>query len=883
MQNLIRVLTLIFVAGCSLAQRLPQNVAPEHYQLTFAPNLNTEKFSGDEIIQVSLLQASNSITLNAADIEFQKVTIQSGQMAQPARVTTDPANQRATFTVEKILAAGPASIQVRYTGVLNGQLRGFYLSRANGRKYAVTQLESTDARRAFPSFDEPAFKATFDISAIIDKNDTAISNGKIISDAPGPGAAKHTLKFATTPKMSTYLVALAVGDFRCLEGGADGIPIRVCATPDKTEQGKLALGDAQEVLHYYDNYYGIKYPFGKLDLVSVPDFEAGAMENTAAIFYRESDLLADDKNASDRTRKEIALVTAHEMAHQWFGDLVTMQWWNDVWLNEGFATWMESKAPEALHPEWGFTLDDVQDTDRAMKLDALANARPIRAPASTIHQIDELFDGIAYQKTGAVLRMIETYTGADLFRKGVNLYLGKHAYGNATAEDFWSALTTASHKPVDKVMPTFVDQPGVPLISVTSACKSKQTEVTLTQQRFYLNSAMMEQPSNALWQVPICLKSPGNGAGVANCLLMTAREQTIRVPGCRPWVFINADARGYYRSAYDAESLGRMGSAIESGLSPVERLSLLVDEWALAQSGRHPIGSYLALVENLGADRNRAILETLSEHLEEISDRLTGDPDRAAYQEFVHALLQPAASELGWKPNSNEDDEHRALRAFVLEALGYAGRDPETLKHAHAVASQYLADPASVDPNLAEMALKLAASDGDQALLNQMIAAAKLNRSPEDYHRLLRNIVFFRQPELVRRTVEFLLSGDVRNQDAAYVLGRQMMTKNAYALPVAWEMVKAHWPEVQAKMTESSGRLIVRGAGSFCDAASRDDVEQFFKQHPVAAADRALTGAIERINNCIAFKSRQETSLAAWLNQREKGNAEPAASSSIQK
>lgn len=888
MQNILRVLILIFSAtGFGLAQRLPQSVVPEHYQLTFAPNLTSEKFSGDEIIQVRLLQAGNSITLNAADIEFQKVTIQSGEMAQPAKVTTDAANQRATFTVEKTLAPGPASIQVRYTGILNGQLRGFYLSKANGRKYAVTQLESTDARRAFPSFDEPAFKATFDISAIIDKNDTAISNGKIISDSPGPAPAKHTIKFATTPKMSTYLVALAVGDFQCLQGGADGIPIRVCATPDKKEQGKLALADAQEVLHYYDNYYGIKYPYGKLDLVSVPDFEAGAMENTAAIFYRESDLLADEKNASNHTRKEIALVAAHEMAHQWFGDLVTMKWWDDVWLNEGFATWMESKAPEALHAELGFNLDDVQDTDKAMNLDALANARPIRASASTVHQIDELFDAIAYQKTGAVLRMIETYVGPELFRKGVNLYLSKHAYGNATSEDFWNAQTTASHKPVDKVMPTFVDQPGVPLITVKWSCKAKQTEVRLAQQRFYLNfypnSAQMESPSRALWQVPICVKSPGNAARAAVCHLMTAREQTIRLPGCQPWVFINADARGYYRSAYDAESLGRMGGAIESGLSPTERLSLLVDEWALVSSGRHAIGSYLALVQNLEADRNRAIMETLSQQLEEISSTLANDSDRAAYQNFVRALLQPAAQELGWKPNPGEDDEHRALRAFVLEALGYTGRDPEILKQAHAVANEYLADPASVDANLAEMALKLAASDGDQALLDQMMAAAKLNRSPEDHDRLLRNMVFFRQPDLVRRVVEFLLSADVRNQDAAYFLGRQLMEKNPYALPVAWEMVKSHWPQVQANITESSGRFIVRGAGTFCDDASRDDVKQFFGQHPVPAAERELTGTIERINNCIPFKAQQETNLATWLNQRERPSADAGASSSSQK
>src|SRR6185436_3695492 len=298
--------------------------------------------------------------LHALDLEFREATIRSGGTTQTARVVLDKTTETATLVVPKTISAGSAEIDIRYGAALNPALKGFYLSKANSRNYAVTQFESTDARRAFPSFDEPAMKATFDISLTIDRHDTAISNGRLVSDTPVPGDSRHTLKFATTPKMSSYLVAMAVGDFECLEGAAEGIPIRVCATPGKRELGRLALGMAAEIMSAYNRYYEIKYPFGKLDMVAIPDFAAGAMENTAAIFYRESDLLADSSTASLTTRKNIAAVIAHEMAHQWFGDLVTMRWWDDLWLNEGFASWMETKPLAGAHPEWHLDLDEAE-------------------------------------------------------------------------------------------------------------------------------------------------------------------------------------------------------------------------------------------------------------------------------------------------------------------------------------------------------------------------------------------------------------------------------------------------------------------------------------------------------------------------------------------
>jgi aminopeptidase N len=479
------VALILFFAVPVSAQRLPGNVVPEHYSLWFAPDLEKETFRGRESIDVVLTEPSTTITLHAAEINFSEVTITSGGRTQTARVTVDAARETATFTVPQPIAEGKATIQIAYNGILNDKLRGFYISKANGRKYAVSQLEATDARRAFPSFDEPAFKATFDISLMVDSADTAISNGRQISDTPGPDPGKHTLKFARTPKMSTYLAAMLVGDFVCREGASEGIPIRICSTPDKLGLTAFALEAAQQQLAFYNKYFGIKYPFGKLDIIGVPDFSAGAMENAGAITFRERLLLVEPSNSSLTTRKNVASVIAHEIAHQWFGDLVTMKWWDDIWLNEGFATWMENKPVAAWRPDWHVELDDANDTQTALGIDAMRSTRPIRMRVETPAEINEVFDGIAYQKTAAVLRMIESYVGPEAFRQGVTSYLKRFSYANAAGEDFWNEIAKVTGKPVDRIMHSFVDKAGAPVLSVETRCvANKTTEVDLSMSRF---------------------------------------------------------------------------------------------------------------------------------------------------------------------------------------------------------------------------------------------------------------------------------------------------------------------------------------------------------------------------------------------------------------
>src|SRR5712691_8234217 len=503
----VTVLTAaLLIALPASAQRLPANVTPDHYDLAFVVDLGRERFEGTETIRVQVAEPTPRVVVHALDIQFRQVTIGDGASAQTATVTLDEKNQTATLTVPTPLAKGPAELHIRYAGTLNSQLRGFYISKTKLRKYAVTQFESTDARRAFPCFDEPAFKATFAVTLTIDRGDTAISNGKVVADTSGPSITQHTIKFATSPKMSAYLVAMAVGDFKCLDGATDGVPIRICATPDKKDLGRIALEAAQQILQFYNGYYAIKYPFGKLDVVAVPDFAAGAMENTAAIFYRETDLLADAKTASVDTRKKIAAVLAHEMAHQWFGDLVTMRWWDDIWLNEGFATWMANKPLAAAHPEWNIPVDEALENQKALNIDSLMATRPIHVDVRTPEQIEELFDAITYEKGASVMRMVESYVGTETFRKGVNAYVQAHAYGNATSEDFSKALSASSGKPVERILPTFVNLPGVPLVNVSLACADGGTAITVHQERFFIDGAHTE-PGH--WQMPVCVKTPG--------------------------------------------------------------------------------------------------------------------------------------------------------------------------------------------------------------------------------------------------------------------------------------------------------------------------------------------------------------------------------------
>jgi len=843
-------------AASAYAQRLPANVTPTHYALSVTPDLQKATFGGSERIAVTLKAPARAVTLNAAEIDFDTVTISAGGRTQSARVTLVKARDQATFTVPAMIPAGRAEIEINYRGILNDQLRGLYLSKANNRRYAVTQLEATDARRMFPCFDEPAYKATFTLSATIDDGDHAISNGAVISDTPGPGVRKHTLKFETTPKMSTYLVALAVGDFVCESGSADGVPIRICATPDKKGQTGLALEAAAEILRYYNRYYSVKYPFKKLDVVAVPDFAAGAMENTAAIFYRETRLLADSKTASVPVRKDIALVLAHEMAHQWFGDLVTMKWWDDIWLNEGFANWMETRPLKAWKPEWHKELDEVRSNQIAMQLDSLRSTRAIRAEASTPEEINELFDPIAYEKGAAVLRMVEAWVGEEPFRTGVNAYLDKFKYSNAKAEDFWGTLAASTGKPVDTVMATFVDQPGVPIVDTTIKCDAERGSVSVSQE-------VRKTAPLQTWRIPVCVKTP---SGQVACDVVGAAGANIPLDTCPTWVMSNAGARGYYRVLTPPAMVAAIARDV-GALTPAERIAILSDEWALVRAGRRDVGTFLDLASGFKSERNDAVMSTLAGALATIGDELTTAKTSAPYRAWVSQLVRPAMDDVGWTPAPNEDEARRELRAALVGAVGNTARDPAVIAKAREVVLSELARPGSVESTLLNAAVPVAALSGDAGLYEKYLARSRQASDPEEQHRYMYALADFSDPSLVRRTMDYILGPDVRTQDAKIFIARLLGNRDARQL--AWELVQARWSDLEKKTGEFVGNtVIINALGALCSARAMTDIKTFFAVHEVPDAERTLRQAEERIDACTTLAAAQSDKLAEWLNRR---------------
>jgi aminopeptidase N/puromycin-sensitive aminopeptidase len=679
--------------------------------------------------------------------------------------------------------------------------------------------------------------------------------------------------------MSTYLVAFLVGDFKCTEGKSQGVPIRVCSTPDKVELTKFALESAKFVLHYYNAYFGIKYPMPKLDMVALPDFEAGAMENFGCITYRETDLLVDSKTGNIPEKKRVAVVVAHEMAHQWFGDMVTMQWWDNLWLNEGFATWMETKPLAEWKPEWNYPQDDAQDLDQTLNLDAQKTTRTIRATANTPDEINEMFDGIAYGKAGAVIGMVEHYIGKEAFRQGVHNYLQAHLYANATAEDFWSAQTANSHLPVDQIMSSFVTQPGVPLLTLS---ERQASGVPVAQRRFFLSSTTAagaadnaklaandgkSQPDQR-WTVPVCLKTSDKPI----CRVLTPEDSSIPLPmdvGL-PMLYANADGKGYYRTLYTPKQYSEIVAKVETALTPPERIGLLGDRWALVRSGQASVGGYLDLVLALKQDPNAAVLDLAHRQLEKVDSDIATNEDRAEFAAVVRRQFGPVYAALG-SPVKGEPFDRQQLRGTLFEMLG-AAQDPAVLAQAQQLTARVFAvdnkKDKTLDAALSDSAVLVSASNGDTALYDKLLAVSRNSGDPGEKTDALRTLGRFRDPALVNRTLDYLVSGEVRNQDTWIVL--TALLRDRATRDQTWEYMQQNWDKVHAQLTVSSGAEVVRATGNFCTVRQRDQVIDFFATHKIEAAERTLAKAVDSINDCIQLRSTQEPDFHSWLEAQPK-------------
>ncbi|HLF04458.1 MAG TPA: M1 family metallopeptidase, partial [Dehalococcoidia bacterium] len=739
---------------------LPATVRPSKYRLTLTPDLDHFTFTGQVSIDVDILRRTQEIVLNAEELQLQSAAlVRPRSRSTPTQITPDSARETVTLDFGKALSPGKARLDLEFTGQLNDQLRGFYRSQyttpsGEKRYLAATQFEATDARRAFPCWDEPAIKAGFQVTLVIPDNLVAVSNTPVVEQTPaGPG--KKAVRFDETPVMSTYLLAFVVGDLASIQAQAkNGTKVSVWTTRGKEEQGRFALETSVRLLSYFNDYFGIPYPLPKLDHIAIPDFSAGAMENWGAITYRETALLVDPANSSAGTRQRVAEVVSHEMAHMWFGDLVTMQWWDDLWLNESFASWMGDKAVDWAFPDWHMWTQFVSaDTNRALSLDGLKNSHPVQQEVKDPAQVSELFDAISYSKGGSLIRMVEQFLGPETFRQGLHQYLSAHQYGNARTEDLWAALEETSHKPVTAMMNSWTKQVGYPVLQVQTRAAGQGVELSLSQERFTYDRLLEEgPPDTTLWQVPVSVTHKGASAPAST--LMDRREARLRLEPragqAMPWLKVNPQQTGFFRVNYQPQDWERLVPAVRSmELPALDRLGLQNDACALSRAGLLPVTQFLSLAQAYENDTDATVWGDLASNLRDVDQLVANQDYYRAFQVFGRRLFGPAARRMGWDARPGEGHLDALMRSTALGQAGSYG-DAEVLEQAKARFASFARDPARVHPDIRGVVVSLAGQTGDRATYDQMWDLERKATLQEEKIRLLMGLTRFAQPELLR-------------------------------------------------------------------------------------------------------------------------------------
>ncbi|MEW6324479.1 MAG: M1 family metallopeptidase [Nitrospirota bacterium] len=843
--------------------RLPGTATPDRYQITLTVNPDEPQFSGSVRIAVTIAKPTSAIMLHALELKIQSAQIEVKGKRLSAKIEKDKPNETIALALSEPIPAGPATLIIDYTGTLNKQLRGLYEGRAviDGKqeRCAFTQCEATDARRIFPCFDEPAAKARFLLTALVPAHLTALSNMPAKTDVV-EGKTRR-VEFEETPVMSTYLFALAVARLESVSKTIDGCRVSIAATPGQLRYADFAMEVAAASLPRLNDYFGLRYPLAKLDLVALPDFAMGAMENWGAIFFRDSRLLVDSALASTATKRVVANVIVHEIVHQWFGNLVTMRWWDDLWLNESFATWLAVKIVDDWRPEWNSWVEFQQEKQIPLNLDALDSTRPIIAEVTNAAQIEELFDPLTYEKGAAVLRMIEQFLGEERFRDGIRRYIAAHQYGNAPAADLWAALEAASGQPVPAIAQDWFAQAGFPQVAVTSDGRTARIE----QQRFRANPGACASPQR--WSVPVMLKY-ADGSGInTHRLLLKEPSATITLSGQGPfaWLYGNAGASGFYRALHAPPLREALRSGALTRLEPAERISLLDDLWAMSQNHTLPIAEFMEALVGFSGDRTRVVVQGLAGYLETLTDQF--DP---ALSRLAAKLFTPLWGHFGWS-GQHDDDEARLARAACLWALGRVAKSEALRREALERFEQWLADPASVDPTLATPLARLRATTGDASQFERFITLLKDAPTPEARDRYLVALADFPDPALARRYLELSLTDAVRSQDAwkplRFLLGQ---AAHPAVQAEAWRFMITHWKALRDKCGSVGATRMIQGLRHVWRREWEDEVRRFFEEpaNRVAAADRALAQTLEFIRIGAAFKERQQRALADWLRRR---------------
>jgi puromycin-sensitive aminopeptidase len=853
--------------------RLPRSVVPGRYDIRLEPDLTTLTFRGEETVAVSVEESVREILVNAVELAIDEALVVDARgREQRATVTLDETAERCRLAFAEPLATGAGRLHLVFRGTLNDKLRGFYRSVYKDpagvtRTMAATQFEATDARRAFPCWDEPAFKAVFSVTLAIDPALTAVSNTRVLSEQPEGG--RKIVRFADTIKMSTYLVAFVVGELEHTEPSRVGdTPLSVWCVPGKRRLAAFGQEIAVASLRYFEDYYGLPYPGDKLDLLAIPDFAAGAMENLGAITFRETALLVDERAASHAELQRVADVVAHENAHMWFGDLVTMSWWNGIWLNEAFATFMEMLAVDAWKPEWQRWVAFGVSRAAALSVDGLHSTRSIEFPVRAPREADAMFDVLTYEKGASVLRMLEQYLGPDIFRQGVRDYLRAHQYANADTGDLWAALGRAARQPIPAVMDAWIFAPGYPLVSVSVEGR----EIVLRQQRFtYLaeplrwwGAAPAAPAGPGRWQVPVQLRLTASGRDTVERVLLAEPEIRRPLPAGFESAVANEGGHGFYRVRYDDDLRARLLDRLP-GLAAIERFNLVNDTWAVTVAGLMSSTDYLDFTARFRDERDKNVWSALIGSFATLN-RLVTPADRPGLEALVRDRVGPALAALGWTPRPDEDELTRQLRADLIRALGTLGNDPEVQARAAELYAAHERGSATIDPNVLPALIAVLAHAGDEGRYREFFERFRTASTPQEEQRYLYALTAFRQPALVEQTLARTINGEIRTQDAPFVVRTMLML--VHSRERAWDFVKKQWDTMDRLYPKHGLRRMAEGVIGLATPELEADVHRFFQERRIDLGGKTLEQYLEQLRVAVALRERERAAISGYLSRR---------------
>lgn len=870
--------------------RLPKNVRPDEYYLTFTPNLKKFTFDGSELIEIEVLEETSEIVLHAVDLSIYNVKVIARDRFIPRLQGTEFNKEAETVTLkfDRVFQKGRYALTINFSGVLNDKMRGFYRSsyEVNGEKrwMACTQFEATDARRAFPCWDEPAIKATFRIAFIVPRHLQVLSNMPV-QRCPDFWPFK-VIQFEKTPPMSTYALAFAVGEFESIEtrtkdleleaescegeccGNGQkskivipGKPIRVWTTPGKVEQGRFALDTCKKSIEFFEEYLGVPYPLPKLDLVAVPDFASGAMENWGLVTYRETTLLYDPENSAASAKQRVAEVVIHENTHMWFGDLVTMKWWNDLWLNEGFASFLEPKCTDYLFPEWDIQTQFVAgEYANALSKDGLKSTHPIEVEVNDPAEINEIFDAISYSKGACVIRMLVEYLGEEVFRKCLKAYLIRFAYKNASTDELYEVFEEVSGKSVKSFMDGWTKQAGYPSVSVR---RIDGGFVSLGQERFLSSGETLDSEERGKrWTIPLGIELGGLGELRVTMPSSEADYQSLFSAG-NTWLKINTGQMAFCRVHYEPEFLHKLRVPLSNGdLPPIDRFGVLSDLFYNARSGRVSAEELLSLLPYYRGERNYAVWQEILSILASLDNLLCSTDFSGGLVDFSRLLMKDISEHVGWKQKDNETHTDKLLRSRILRGFANLAKDPATVFEAY---RQFKSG--FISPDLKEAVYAIVADHGSDAEYHALLDLYRATGLSEEKTRILRALGKFRSQALIESVLEFMLSDEVRPQDVFFISGS--VGANAYARDRAWEFLKNNFAELSRRYSDGGifmFQSIIGGLiNDFVSEGKAREIEEFFASHPVPSAKRTIEQSLEHIRMNARWLSRDAANIKKFF------------------